>query len=158
MVLNPQNINFFLYSYVTNVYSSAQYLLKFGHFIRNLSRMHHTVCEMWHRYILMLTRYFYSKYDIVAHWTIWKTVEKNVHSFLLKIILELGFYWKSSILEINSERIKEIENYVNENKKLLEGTIYSDIISSVKIFKFKPGHKAAILSLKKVFKTFPEKK
>lgn len=52
-----------------------------------------------------------------------------------------------ALATINSDSIKLFEDYVNENKNLLEGTVYENLIANNLKFKLKPGHKVLILSL-----------
>lgn len=81
-----------------------------------------------------------------------KTIKEKLPIGIEKIIEHAGFDTKSSILEINTERISEIEQYVNDNKYLLENTVYNHIFQQNLEFKFKPGHKALILSFPNLFK------
>lgn len=68
---------------------------------------------------------------------------------LEKIIEHAGFETKSSLALLDENKIKEIENYVNENKFLLNGSAYEHIVKQNLNFKFKPGHKALLLTLSK---------
>lgn len=87
-----------------------------------------------------------------------KLIQENLPKDLQKIIEEAGFDSESSILLLDSQTIKEIELYANENKHILEGTAYSDFIRNGKVFKFKPGHKATILNLPKLFQNKTKEK
>ena len=64
-----------------------------------------------------------------------KRLKKKLPKDLLHIILEAGFDSELAIISINSDNIKEIEIYANENKQILEETIYSRIITSNTTFK-----------------------
>ena len=67
-----------------------------------------------------------------------------------KNIEHAGFDTKSSLAFLDEDKIKEIENHVNENKFLSTGTVYENIVEQNLNFKFKPRHKALLLQAKKV--------
>lgn len=62
---------------------------------------------------------------------------------IIKILGACSFDSELSLLSINTETISDIEEYVNENLSILSETSYKN----VEYFKFKPGHKAFLLSL-----------
>lgn len=70
-----------------------------------------------------------------------------MESDLIKFIVEAGFDSETSILLIDQNSIVEIESYINSNKDILKNSIYESFTDENKTFKFKPGHKAAILSV-----------
>lgn len=74
-----------------------------------------------------------------------KIVGRNLPRGLDKIIIESGFDCESILATIDQNSIKSIEDYVNENKNILEGTVYQNQLN----FRLKPGHKSFILSLPK---------
>lgn len=69
---------------------------------------------------------------------------------MFKILTDSGFDSDSSLSELNSACITDIENYINDNKNILTDTEYNNIALENKVFKLKPGHKAAILRLPKL--------
>lgn len=77
-------------------------------------------------------------------------LEEKLPIEIEKILVHAGFDTKNSLLELNQDSIKQIEDHVNENKFLLEGTVYEHILRQNLNFKFKPGHKALIFSLPKL--------
>lgn len=69
----------------------------------------------------------------------------------LELILKnTGFDRESTLLGINSKNIDEIQNYLNENKFLLQNTVYEHCFSNDSVFTLKPGHRALLLSIPKV--------
>lgn len=68
---------------------------------------------------------------------------------LEKIIEHAGYDTKSSLELLDEDKIKEIENHVNEYKFLLTGTVYENTLQQNINFKFKPGHKTLLLALSK---------
>lgn len=73
-----------------------------------------------------------------------------------KIILLAGFDSEQSFLNLNSESIPEIEQYINDNKHILTGTSYENTIQTH--FKLKPGHKIFLLGIPKALESFNKKK
>lgn len=82
-----------------------------------------------------------------------KIVGGNLPRGLDKIIIESGFDCESTLAAIDQNSIKSIEDYVNENKHLLEGTVYQNQLN----FRFKPGHKSIILGLPKALLGYKKK-
>lgn len=72
-----------------------------------------------------------------------KNFNDKISDDIKKILLRSGFDSKSSILGLNTDVIKDIEQFANEDRSVLEGTSYENMGE----FKFKPGHKIAILHL-----------
>lgn len=71
----------------------------------------------------------------------------------LKVIIEnSGFDSEASILGINKEILLDIEEFVNNNKQILEKTSYSNCFVNNTVFKLKPGHKSVLLSLPSVLR------
>lgn len=68
----------------------------------------------------------------------------------IKAILEdTGYSTKSSLMKLQEETIKTIEDYLTSNKSVLNHLTccYSDVYKKMDHFHFLPGHKAIILSL-----------
>lgn len=86
-----------------------------------------------------------------------KIVGKKLSQGLEKIIFESGFDSEYALTTLNPETIKTIEEFINENKNVLKGTVYESVIESNSVFKLKPGHKAAILSLPKALTDYEAK-
>lgn len=74
-----------------------------------------------------------------------------------KILESTGFENKSSLLNINIDSIKDIEEYINENKYILEKTSYELCLNNNYVFKVKPGHRAFILNIPKVLNSSKKK-
>lgn len=74
--------------------------------------------------------------------------------FLLKILLNCGFDSKVSLQNINSEVVKQIEDYVNKNRYLLKNTVYEEN----EPFEFLIGHKVLITSIPENIKNFDAQK
>lgn len=70
-------------------------------------------------------------------------MKEKIPADIAQILEESGFNTELSILNIDIETIGHIEGYANENPAILKNTSYENI----KLFKFKPGHKAFILQL-----------
>lgn len=87
-----------------------------------------------------------------------RIVGKNLPRGLDTIIYEAGYDAESALATIDSTAIKNIEEYINENKSILKDTVYEDIIVNNSVFKLKPGHKAIILNLPKALENYEEKK
>lgn len=69
-------------------------------------------------------------------------------------MLDAGFDTASAILNISTDDIKEIEDYISDNLDILKGSCYDcGRDSGHKHFKLKPGHKSFILNLPKVMQT-----
>lgn len=62
---------------------------------------------------------------------------------IMRILDACSFDSELSLQSINSETISDIEEYVNDNLSILSETSYKNI----NYFKFKPNHKAFLLSL-----------
>lgn len=87
-----------------------------------------------------------------------RIVGHNLPRGLDNIIFEAGFDAESALATINSTSIKNIEEYVNENKNILKETVYEHLITNDLAFKLKPGHKSIILNLPKSLELYEAKK
>lgn len=76
-----------------------------------------------------------------------KIVGSSLPRGISNILIESGYDTQSTLETIDKNSVKAIEDYVNENRILLKNTVYESLIDSDTIFKFKPGHRAVILSL-----------
>lgn len=74
--------------------------------------------------------------------------------FLINILLNCGFDSKVSLLNINAEVVKQIEDYVNKNRYLLKNTVYEEN----EPFEFLIGHKVLITSIPENIKNFDAQK
>lgn len=79
-------------------------------------------------------------------------LESDVPDFLLNILLETGFDTQASLELLTNESIKEIEEYVNQNRNLTINTIYEQ----KEQFKLLPGHRALMLSFPRRIQLFKE--
>lgn len=77
------------------------------------------------------------------------TLEKN--------LIASSFDSEASILGIDSEIIKEIELFVNQNQHILENTEYEEVLKTKSEFKFKPGHKSALKLLPNALRDYNNK-
>lgn len=73
-----------------------------------------------------------------------RALKTDLPNTLQKILVESSFDCEASILGINTEIIKEVESFVNQNKHILENTEYEAVLKNNSIFKFKPGHKSVL--------------
>lgn len=88
----------------------------------------------------MVKKDFLTKFQVFLH--------NQIPDIVLKILRETGYDSPLAIETINSEVIRDLEKYINENENFdnfFNGSIYS----SSKPFSFLPGHKALLLGLKK---------
>lgn len=87
---------------------------------------------------------------------LFRKVERILHDKLPtkidQILFNAGFDSETALLALNHENIAEAERYINENKQILIGTSYASFCTENSVFKFKPGHKATILSIAKALK------
>lgn len=84
-----------------------------------------------------------------------KILGRALPNGLGNILLESGFDSECALSTIDLVAIKSIEEYVNNNKHLLEGTVYEN--QNVD-FKFKPGHRLILLGLPKALAEYEAKK
>lgn len=70
-------------------------------------------------------------------------------------ILAAGYDSERAFLNLNKESILDIEEFIDENKDILQGTVYENSVQSK--FKFKPGHKAFLLGISKALENFNKK-
>lgn len=82
-----------------------------------------------------------------------KVLEEPISTDIVKILLRSGFDSKLSISGLNSEIIKDIEQFANEDSTILKETSYENMEK----FMFKPGHKLFLLRLAKKVNGFLEK-
>lgn len=88
-----------------------------------------------------------------------KIIGEKFPAGLDKIIESAGFNTETSIYGLNSEEIKNIETYVNENKAILKNTGYEQLVNqSDANFKFKPGHANFLKGLPESLRTNKETK
>lgn len=88
-----------------------------------------------------------------------KIIGEKFPAGLDKIIESAGFDTERSIYGLNSEEIKNIETYVNENKTTSQHTGYEQLVNqSGTNFKFKPGHVNFLKGLPESLRTYKEKK
>lgn len=88
----------------------------------------------------MVKKDFLTKFQVFLH--------NQIPDIVLKILRETGYDSPLAVETINSEVIRDLEKYINENEhfaNFFNGSIYS----SSKPFSFLPGHKALLLGLKK---------
>lgn len=85
----------------------------------------------------------------------WNDFEKFLGSgypkFIKTILLSSGFDNKSSLLLIDKERVKDIEEYVSKNRYLLKKTSYE---KNTETFEFSIGHKVLLTNIPKYIKQF----
>lgn len=79
-------------------------------------------------------------------------MNEKVPTDVKTILNRSGFDCISALEQIDEAIILEIEQYANENDSVLEETSYQNM----KKFKFKPGHKVAILCLADQTKKFKQ--
>lgn len=72
-----------------------------------------------------------------------KVLKEPINVDIINILMKSDFDSKSSLLGLNSESIKEVEQYANKNRTVIENTSYQNM----KKFSFKPGHKCTIIDL-----------
>lgn len=65
-----------------------------------------------------------------------------------------GFDNEISLIDLCDESIKEIEEFVDKNKSIIQGTIYADITP----FHFRPRHRVLLLNLPRRYREFKEEK
>lgn len=82
-----------------------------------------------------------------------KILNDSISEDIKKILLRSGFDSKLSILGLNTDVIRDVEQFANEDRSVLEGTSYENMAE----FKFKPGHKLTILNLASEVKHWIEK-
>lgn len=67
----------------------------------------------------------------------------KIPEILINILKQSGFDCRSTLALINLENIAEIEDFTNENREVLLGSIYENMIP----FKFLPAHRIFIRNL-----------
>lgn len=98
--------------------------------------------------------YTYIYFSRNAEW--YDRFVSELPEFIQKILLETGFDTEISLEELEEENVKFIEDFVEENRHLLAGTIYEK--KNANEFKFLIGHRALLLALPRKIKEANSKK
>lgn len=79
---------------------------------------------------------------------------EELPKFVVDVLKTCAFTNITSLKEINSEIVNEIEEFCNENQELLSNSMIGTVYEHMKPFKFLPGHRLLILKLPKYCEDF----